>query len=283
MTQEMERNLEYLQSSLLRVGFGEIYNAQLKADMAAGKAVIDLPYTEHSMGDKDYMLFRPRIVEKEDRPGFYIFPEIDASVYKNEKLVAAITVPHYKMTGMTVAQTASVLTGSVVMNSDGEDGNKKTKYYFSAIDFSKAVKEGQKHEVIRLPAKNHDLARLISKERFMGRDEEKAKVLNDLQSGLKTDVRLSQQDGGKYPTVSLKLALVESKGENRYDLGLVVFDREGTFLRQHLQEPIVEQQKASLRLEVSKKKDGLPGATLSLTGAGAVKPDPKKKNPGLKV
>jgi hypothetical protein len=264
MTEEMQSNYEFLQSSLMKAGFSDFYNEKLKADMAAGKSVVDLPVAEHSLGGKDSILFRPQISEMENRPGFYIFTGIHAGLYEQDKLVASVTAPHFKMTGMTAAHIASVLTGGVVLHTEGQDRDGKVKQYFSGIDFTKPVKEGQDHELIRLPAKSFDLAKLASKEKYIGRDEEKAKVLADLQSGLRTEVSLLKKEGNRYPSVYLQLAMVENK-EKGYDLALKVLDQEGTMLRVHPQNPKeVVEQKNTFKLQASQKQEVLPKASLQI-------------------
>ncbi|HVU97758.1 MAG TPA: hypothetical protein VHE34_21185 [Puia sp.] len=272
MTQEMERNLDYLQNSLVRAGFGDIYHEQLKKDMAAGKPVIEFPWSgpEQSPGAKDYILLRPNIVESEDRPGFYIFTGIAATKFINEKPEISVTIPHYKMTGMTAAQAVTVLSGGTVLHTEGEDSNKRAKQYFSAIDFKKPVKEGEQHALVRVAAKSFDLPRLLSNERYMGREEEKAEILLNVQNGLKADVTLQKTDEhGRYPKVSLQLGLVENKTQDTYELALKVLDRSGNELRQHVQQPkAAVEMKTTLKLQTQKKPEGLPGSTLSLAGAG---------------
>jgi len=280
MTQELERNYEYLQKSLTRAGFGYLYNEQLKADMEAGKRGIDLPFTEQSLGAKDYILFRPTIVEKEDRPGFYIFTEISATKFVNERPEVSVAVPHFKMTGMTVAQITTVLNGGTVLHTEGEDAANKAKQYFSSIDLSKPVKIGENREIIRVPANKFDLPQLLSKERYMGKGDEKEQVLLNIQNGLKADVTLQRPDEyGKYPKVTLQLALLENNEKNGYDLALKVLDRSGKELNIHRQEPKEDQgMKTTLRLQAAKKPDGLPDSTLMLTepGGAAGKQTPKK-------
>jgi hypothetical protein len=274
----MERNIEFLQNSLVKAGFGPIYNEQIKADIAAGKAVVELPYTEHALNEKDYVLFRPKVVEKEDRPGFYIFPEMDAMLYKSDKLVAAISVPHYKMTGMTAVQAANVLTGGVVLNTQGEDSDKKVKYYFSAIDFTKPVNEGQKHELVRLPAKEHDLTRLLSNERHTARPEEKDLILDKLQNGLKADTSVWSKELGRSSRVVLQLAIVENKLDGKYDLSMKVWDREGILLREHIQKPEAKMEvRNDIKLHTSKKQEEMSKETLNLLSVAGRKYENKSK------
>lgn len=272
MTPEAQKNLDFLKSSFEKVGFGTIYHKELEDGIRAGKPTVPFTEVEHPVSQKETMSYVPTVSEKEDRPGFYIFTDFKATKSVEGAPDVSITVPHFKMTGMTVEQSRTVLNGGTVLHTEGEDGNKAAKYYFTAIDTSKPVKEGENAELIRIPAKNFDLARLLSKEEIIGKQEEKELTMNKIQNGLRPAVTFRQRENGvvQYPKGTLQLAIVKNKATGAYDMALNVYDPNGKLIRNHAQQQKEEKAiETGLRMKTAKKPEWITSSALQMAAGPA--------------
>lgn len=271
MTQDAQRNLEYLQSSLERAGFSNLYHKAVEEGIREGASPIPLNFVDLKISEKEKMSFRPTIVEKADNPGFYIFTDFLAVKSVEGSPDVSIKVPHFKMSGLTVVQAQTVLNGGVVLHAEGEDANKVAKMFYTGIDSKKPVQDGEPTGLIRVQAKHYDLAKLLSRQRILGKDTERSLTFEKIQNGLKANVTLRVVENGfdSYPKATMRLALEEGKEPGKYDLVLQVDDPSGKSIQRYKQEAkeakVIE---TGLTMRQEKKPEPLPGSTLQMA-AGA--------------
>jgi len=241
MTQDMQKNIDYLKSSFERIGFGNIYHTALEEGIKASLPSVPFQEAIFDGPNNEQIRFKPTVVEAADRPGFYVFSGLTATKSVEGKPDQTISVNQFKMTGMNLEQAKAVLNGGTVYHTDGQDSSGVAKNYYSKIDFNQNLKEDGTLPIIRVAGKSFDFLALISKERIVASPDEKKDIIAKLQSGEKVQVTLRPENytGGQYPRAVLQVDLVPGKKEGTIELGLKVSDITGKLIRQHGQEPKV--------------------------------------------
>jgi len=275
MTQDMQKNIDYLKSSFERIGFGDIYHTALEEGIKASLPSVPFQEAIFDGPNKEQIKFKPVVVEAADRPGFYVFSGLTATKSVEGKPDQTISVNQFKMTGMNLEQAKSVLNGGTVYHTDGQDSNGVAKNYYSKIDFSKQPKEDGTLPLIRVAGKSFDFLALISKERIVANPDEKKEIIAKLQSGEKVQVTLRPENytGGQYPRAVLQVDLVPGKTEGTIELGLKVTDTSGKSLRVQKQEPKVAfDNQPKLRLRTVPTLTGAPQVATAMANAGETTP-----------
>lgn len=228
MTPEVEKNLKYNKDSFKNAGFGNSYDSAIEAGYREGKKEIALEPAKKAYGENSLMVWEPKMTEGKT-PGRYNFNGYQATLLQEGKEPVSQFIKNFKMTGLTLEQSAFHLVGATILHSDWDNKENERKMVFSRLDLSHPVAPGENHPVIVVNAKELEMGRLLSKEDIVASQDEKEKILAKLQTGepIQVTTRVTVQGGAvQYPKAILQLHLVDDKS-----MAMRVMDTDGTFLR----------------------------------------------------
>jgi hypothetical protein len=233
-----EKNLKIMMDSMNLAGFGGKFDKAIQDGILAGDKEIKFDPPAHKLYDDHLMVWQPKMTEGKT-VGLYNFNGFQATLFKDDAMLATQFIPNFKTKGMTLDNSYTALMGGTVLHSDWDTERDVKRMVFTRFDMTQTNPQTGQHPIVRVNAERVNVSALMSQENIVGNTAQLDKLMAELQTGKPVFAQVREKVEGidRQVPVFLMLNLRDTK-----EMGMQVMDPTTGELRRERIELVAQRQ-----------------------------------------